>query len=492
MASDSSPPASSSSTTSYCSTRGGAKGVSFENVVLGGLAEDRGLYVPEVLPSVSAQELAEWRKLAFPELAFKIMSKYISTEEIPSDDLLDLCKRSATNFRTEEVTPVVRVGKAWVLELFHGPTFAFKDVALQFLGNLFEYFLLRRRAKGEEAGLTILGATSGDTGSAAIYGLRGKAHVNCFIMFPEGRVSEIQERQMTTVPDANIHCVSVEGSFDDCQDIVKAAFADKPFREEVKLGAVNSINWARVLAQMTYYFWAHFRVSEALEAAGEPLEEGSGLSYSVPTGNFGDVLAGYYAKRMGLPVDRLVVAVNENDILHRFFSTGKYWREGVVPTLAPSMDICVSSNFERYLFHLSGDDGEVLAGWLKSFEATGQLTLEGELLDQAQSAFSSSRVVTEDNLATIKQFWDEKSYLLCPHSSVGAKAPLQLGMPEGKTVVLATAHPAKFPDAVKKVVPDLPPAPEALQVLWDLPTRSTKMPNDLKKVEEFMLETLKA
>ncbi|CAN0119549.1 unnamed protein product, partial [Scytosiphon promiscuus] len=362
MVSDSSAPASSSNaspaTTSYCSTRGGANGVSFENVVLGGLAEDRGLYVPEELPSVSAQELSEWRKLAFPELAFQVMSKYISTDEIPSDDLLELCKKSAVNFRTEEVTPVVRVGKAWILELFHGPTFAFKDVALQFLGNLFEYFLLRRRAKGEEAGLTILGATSGDTGSAAIYGLRGKAHVDCFIMFPEGRVSEIQERQMTTVPDANIHCVSVEGSFDDCQDIVKAAFADKPFREEVKLGAVNSINWARVLAQMTYYFWAHFRVSEALEAAGDPLEEGAGLSYSVPTGNFGDVLAGYYAKRMGLPVDRLVVAAHDYHQARRFFSTGKYWREGVVPTLAPSMDICVSSNFERYLFHLSGDDGE--------------------------------------------------------------------------------------------------------------------------------------
>eukprot|EP00752_Nemacystus_decipiens_P018551 g16631.t1 len=459
---------SSASTTSYCSTRGGAKGVSFEDVVLGGLAEDRGLYVPEELPTVSTEELAEWRKLTFPELAFSVMSKYISTDEIPSDDLLDLCKRSAVNFRSKDVTPVVRVGEAWVLELFHGPTFAFKDVALQFLGNLFEYFLLRRRAKGEEAGLTILGATSGDTGSAAIYGLRGKAHVNCFIMFPEGRVSEIQERQMTTVPDQNIHCVSIEGSFDDCQDIVKAAFADKPFRDEVKLGAVNSINWARVLAQMTYYFWAHFRVSEALEAGGDPLEEGSGLSYSVPTGNFGDVLAGYYAKRMGLPVDRLVVAVNENDILDRFFSTGKYWREGVVPTLAPSMDICVSSNFERYLFHLSGDDGEVLAGWLKGFEAT---------------AFVAAYVHTAVSFIHRRR---------CSWASVGAKAPLQLGMPESRTVVLATAHPAKFPDAVKKVVKDLPPAPEALQVLWDLPTRKTNMPNDLKKVQEFMLETLKA
>ncbi|CAM9776755.1 unnamed protein product, partial [Laminaria digitata] len=427
----------------------------------------------------------QWPKLSFPELAHKVMSKYISEEEVPSADLLDLCKRSTVNFRTEEVTPVVRVGETWVLELFHGPTFAFKDVALQFLGNLFEYFLLRRRAKGEEAGLTILGATSGDTGSAAIYGLRGKEHVNCFIMFPEGRVSEIQERQMTTVPDPNIHCVSVEGSFDDCQDIVKAAFADKPFREEVKLGAVNSINWARVLAQMTYYFWAHFRVSEALTAAGETGME-AGFNYSVPTGNFGDVLAGYYAKRMGLPVGKLVVAVNENDILHRFFSTGKYWREGVVPTLAPSMDICVSSNFERFLFHLAGDDGDKLAGWLAGFEETGKLTLTGSLLTTAQATFSSSRVAVEENLETIRRFWAEQEYLLCPHSSVGAAAPLQLGLEKSRTVVLATAHPAKFPDAVSKVVPKLPPAPEALQVLWDLPTRSTKMPNDLKKASPIM------
>ncbi|CAM9636885.1 unnamed protein product [Ascophyllum nodosum] len=421
------------------------------------------------------------------------MSKYISTEEVPSADLLDMCKRSVVNFRHEGVTPVARVGNAWILELFHGPTFAFKDVALQFLGNLFEYFLQRRRARGEDARITILGATSGDTGSAAIYGLRGKEHVDCFIMFPEGRVTAIQERQMTTVPDANIHCVSVlEGSFDDCQDIVKAAFADKPFREEVKLGAVNSINWARVLAQMTYYFWAHFRVSEALEAAGEPLAAGDsqGFCYSVPTGNFGNVLAGYYAKRMGLPARRLVVATNENDILHRFFTSGKYWREGVVPTVSPSMDICVSSNFERFLFHLSGDDAQVLRGWLTGFESTGKLTLDGELLEQAQATFSSSRVVTADNLRTIQRFWEEHNYLLCPHSSVGVTAVSQLEMDEGNTVVLATAHAAKFPDAVKQVMKELPPAPEALQRVWDLPTRCTKLPKDLKKVQEFMREAI--
>ncbi|CAM9210443.1 unnamed protein product, partial [Discosporangium mesarthrocarpum] len=468
--------------TAYCSTRGGASGVSFEDVVLGGLANDRGLYVPEAIPHVSPDEINSWRELSFPQLAHKIMSKYISTEEIVSEDLLDICQRSVLDFRNPDVTPVVRVGSKWVLELFHGPTFAFKDVALQFLGNLFEYFLTRRRDAGEDAGLTVLGATSGDTGSAAIYGLRGKENVSCFIMFPEGRVSEIQERQMTTVPDDNIHCLRLQGSFDDCQDIVKASFADKEFRSRVKLGAVNSINWARVLAQMTYYFWAYFRVTESPQGCNADLSQE--ISFSVPTGNFGDVLAGYYAKRMGLPVDKLLVATNENDILHRFFTTGKYWREGVVATVAPSMDICVSSNFERFLFHLSGDNPSMLKEWIETFERTGKLTLEGDLHKEAQGVFLSSRVGTEENLDTICSHWEEEKYLLCPHTSVGAAAALHAGLTPESTVVLATAHAAKFPAAVGKVVQPLPPPPAALEALWSLPTRSTPLPNDREKVCE--------
>ncbi|CAM9114704.1 unnamed protein product [Choristocarpus tenellus] len=476
------------STYTYCSTRGGAVGVSFEDVVLGGLANDRGLYVPEVVPEVAVDEIMSWRALSFPELSHRIMSKYISELEIPTNDLLDVCKRSTVNFRTPDVTPVVRVGSTWVLELFHGPTFAFKDVALQFLGNLFEYFLTRKRDRGEDAGLTILGATSGDTGSAAIYGLRGKEQVSCFIMFPHGRVSDIQERQMTTVSDPNINCISVHGSFDDCQDIVKASFGDKDFRERVKLGAVNSINWARVLAQITYYFWAYFRVSEANEMGddGGP----SVINFSVPTGNFGDVLAGYYSRRMGLPVGKLVVATNENDILHRFFTTGCYWREGVVPTVAPSMDICVSSNFERFLFHLCGDNASTLQEWMKNFELTGKLTLEGPLLEKAQEVFLSARVDTAENLAMIRSQWEEHRYLLCPHTSVGAAAAVKLELTPDRTVVLATAHAAKFVDAVTKVLDSPPPAPEALQELWGLATRSTVLPNSAEEVKTFILKTL--
>uniref|UniRef100_A0A7S2SVW5 Threonine synthase N-terminal domain-containing protein n=1 Tax=Rhizochromulina marina TaxID=1034831 RepID=A0A7S2SVW5_9STRA len=278
----------------YRSTRGGASGMRFESVVLAGLAPDRGLYVPESMPSFSPAEIEAMRTYSFEDQAFAIMSKFISRSEIPEADLRSLVNKSYKSFRDPLVTPVVKTGNVHTLELFHGPTFAFKDVALQFLGNLFEYFIGKKQ--GSERRLTIMGATSGDTGSAAIYGLRGKANVNCFILYPKGRVSAIQERQMATVPDSNIHCLCVEGNFDDCQDIVKGAFMDKSFRDEVKLGAVNSINWARVLAQITYYFHAYYQVT----ATGK--DPNRKINFSVPTGNFGDILAGYYAKRMGLPV----------------------------------------------------------------------------------------------------------------------------------------------------------------------------------------------
>ena len=412
------------------------------------------------------------------------MSKYISTDEISSEELAGLTKKSAANFRAADVTPLVKVGDSWVLELFHGPTFAFKDVALQFLGNLFEFFLERRRARGEEARLTILGATSGDTGSAAIYGLRGKKYVECFIMFPEGRVSDIQERQMTTVLDENIHNVAVWGTFDDCQALVKAAFNDKAFREEVSLGAVNSINWARVLAQMTYFFWAYFRVTDAEGLGAAP------VNFSVPTGNFGDILAGYYAKRMGLDIGKLVVATNENDILHRFFTTGKYWREGVQATVAPSMDICVSSNFERFLFHLAGDNAATLKSWMDGFEKNGKLTVEGELLKTAQKEFLSARVALDENLATIKTSWEKDNYLLCPHTSIGVAAPAKHSLAPASTVALATAHPGKFYTAVKKAVPEPPPLPPQLACLWDMPNRKLLCKNDLKEVMKLMREQL--
>jgi threonine synthase len=278
---------------------------------------------------------------------------------------------------------------------------------------------------------------------------------------------------------------SVDGTFDDCQAIVKAAFNDPAFRKSVSLGAVNSINWARVLAQMTYYFWSYFRVTDESPAAA------GSLNFSVPTGNFGDVLAGYYAKRMGLPLGKLLVATNENDILHRFFTSGKYWREGVVPTLSPSMDICVSSNFERYLFHLCGDDAAVLKSWFDVFEKTGKLTVNEEQLSKAQSDFISACVKTEQNLAHIKEQWDIHGYLYCPHASIGGAAVAHHDdLKREHTVVLATAHAAKFPTAVGKVVDPLPPAPEQLQALWGMPTRKVSLPNDLHAVQNHIRKTL--
>lgn len=367
-------------------------------------------------------------------------------------------------------------------ELFHGPTFAFKDVALQMLGNFFEYFL----ETGSNGGrLAVLGATSGDTGSAAIAGLRGKKGIDCIILFPNGRVSEIQERQMTTVPDDNIHCVAiVDGTFDDCQDLVKASFDTPAFRDKVHLGAVNSINWCRVLAQTTYYFWTYLRVTDQERDIKE-------VHFSVPTGNFGDVLAGYYAKLMGLPVGKLIVATNENDILHRFFTKGEYHRAGIAETISPSMDICVSSNFERYLFHLAGNDAKVLAAWMKDFEATGTLTVTGDLLRKAQTDFDSARVDTTETLATIQKYHEQHKYLLCPHSAIGVAAIHQLRLVGEATVCLATAHEGKFPDAVLRAVvsssnSSMPPPPPELAALAVMPTRRTELPNDLAAVQAFV------
>ena len=364
-----------------------------------------------------------------------------------------------------------------IQELFHGPTFAFKDVALQMLGNFFEYFL----ETGSNGGrLAVLGATSGDTGSAAIYGLRGKKGVDCIILFPKGRVSAIQERQMTTVEDENIHCVAIEGTFDDCQDLVKGSFNSPEFRDRVKLGAVNSINWCRVLAQITYYFWSYLRVTDQEE------HKDSKIKYSVPTGNFGDILAGFYARKMGLPIGKLIVATNENDILHRFFTKGEYHREEIAKTISPSMDICVSSNFERYLFNLVGNDTSKLAAMMEDFEITKKLTVTGELLEKAQSDFSSARADTSMTLDIIREYNETHNYVMCPHTAVGVSAIYQTKDVDETMVCLATAHEGKFPDAVKMAIDPLPTPPPQLACLLDLPTRLSECPNDLKSVQDFM------
>ena len=441
----------------YVSTRGQTAPMPFQDAVLTGLAPDGGLLIPEVIPDVSAC-LDDWRDLSFPELALEIVSRFC--DDIPREDLAAIIERSYASFDHADVTPAVAVGDLHVLELFHGPTLAFKDVALQLLGNLFEYILSRR---GET--LNILGATSGDTGSAAIAGVRGHAGINIFIMFPRGRTSRVQELQMTTVPDENVHTLSVAGSFDDCQAIMKSTFRDLPFKAAHHLGAVNSVNWARVLAQIVYFFHAALRV-------GAP---DSPVSFSVPTGNFGDIFAGWLAARMGLPVDRLVLATNENDILSTFFNTGVYRRGGVHFTVSPSMDIQVASNFERFLYFRLGEDADALRSAMQAFSDAGELSIDdGRPMDDLIVARASN---TEETFATIRQFWAEHDYLLDPHTAVGVAAGRRLRT-EAPLVCLATAHPAKFPESVEKAVGEDIARHPRVEALKGLPARSLEIEAD--------------
>jgi len=479
--------------TAYRSTRGGQTGLSFSEAVMQGLGKDKGLLVPEVIPSFPPGAPECWRGLSFQELAYEVMSLYIGPDDVPADKLKDIINRSYSTFRDSDVTPVVPITDGLhTLELFHGPTFAFKDVALQFLGNLYEHLLSER--PGHK--ITVVGATSGDTGSSAIYGLRGKKGVECFILYPDGRTSRTQELQMITVTDDNIHNIALGGTFDDCQSVVKACFNDPEFNAHVSIAAVNSINWARILAQMVYYVYAYLKVTPPpgsfKEAGSPPL-----VSFSVPTGNFGDILAGYYAKRMGLPVDQLVVATNSNDILHRFFSDGDYSvaSNGVKQTISPSMDIQISSNFERFLFHQTGDDAAAMAKLMGNFEATNQLLPPAELLAAARSEMVSARVADDEVLATIKDVHARgDGYTLDPHSAIGVAAALQVGTKPGVPMVcLACAHWAKFPAANRDALGDKADAlivPEPLASLHKLPTRVNMLPNSLQEVQTYIKQTL--
>lgn len=492
----------------YLSTRGASYGLSFEEVVLKGLAVDGGLFIPEEIPLLPRDWETRWSKFSFSELAFEVFSLYISPSEIPPADLKEIIDRSYSTFRAPETTPLVTLNEKdnlYLLELFHGPTFAFKDVALQFLGNLFEYFLVRRN-KGkvgkDRHHLTVVGATSGDTGSAAIYGLRGKKDVSVFILHPKGRVSPVQEAQMTTVLDANVHNLAVEGTFDDCQDIVKALFGDVEINKTLNLGAVNSINWARILAQITYYFHAYFTLIKS-----PAFKSNHKVRFVVPTGNFGDILAGYFAKRMGLPAEKLVIATNENDILDRFWKTGHYEKKavhgvkaqngiaadgakasegGVKETLSPAMDILVSSNFERLLWFLAYefaadagmDDewnkkqaGQEVESWLKQLKAKGGFEVHPEIISLGSKDFESERVSDPETLDIIRQFYatpatngaanssgHKGGYVLDPHSAVGVAASLRsmqrVSLAETHHISLATAHPAKFANAVDLALKD--------------------------------------
>ncbi|MBF0286589.1 MAG: threonine synthase [SAR324 cluster bacterium] len=455
------------------STRGKVQNLSFEETVMMGLADDGGLLIPDSIPQVQ-DCLQEWSKYSFSELSLAIMLRFIE-KEIAHDELKNLIEHSYSSFDHHEVTPVVSVGALSILELFHGPTYAFKDVALQFLGNLFEFFLQKQNRS-----LTVLGATSGDTGSAAIYGLRGKKNVHVFMLHPNGRVSPMQKLQMTTVLDANIHNLAVEGTFDDAQAIVKALFNDLEFKQKYCLGAVNSINWARILAQIVYYFYAYFRIQPKCKDA---------VIFSVPTGNFGDVLAGYYAKKMGLPIDQLLVATNQNDILHRFFESGQYHKKSVIPSWSPSMDIQISSNFERFLYYLSGEQAGQLCAWMETFQNTGQLDIQGAALKVAQSEFSSVAVSEKETMSIIREYKAKYQYTLDPHTAVGVCAAHQ-HLVKTPVICLATAHPAKFSQAVKTATGEEPVLPPALSSLNEKESRCRLVPANVDAVRREIVSTL--
>ena len=462
----------------YISTRGEAPALDFDEVLLAGLARDGGLYLPESWPQFDAAALQELSGKPYAEVAFQVMWPFVEGS-LEEETFRRIVAESYAGFRHTAVAPLKQLDAGlWLQELFHGPTLAFKDVAMQLLGRLFEEVLARR---GER--VTIVGATSGDTGSAAIEACRGGKRTDIFILHPKGRVSEVQRRQMTTVADANVHNVAVEGTFDDCQDLVKAMFGDAGFRDELRLSAVNSINWARVMAQIVYYV-------TAAVALGAPARR---VAFAVPTGNFGNVFAAYAARKMGLPIAKLIVGSNSNDILTRFFETGRMTMAGVTPTYSPSMDIQVSSNFERLLFDALGGDGAAVARTMTEFRKSGEFGLGDNELTGIAELFAGYRLDDAGTLAEMKRVYEETGEILDPHSAIGvaaAKACRQdLSAP---VVALATAHPAKFPAAVEKALGITPALPPSMADLYERPERCESLGNDLGAVQDFVRRNSRA
>jgi threonine synthase len=448
----------------YVSTRGRAPELGFCDALLAGLATDGGLYVPQSWPSQPKTTGA-----TYSEKAASLMAPYVDGE-IPQDVFAQLCKTAYSTFRDPAVVPLVQIApEHYLLELFHGPTLAFKDVALQLIGQLFDYVLTQRNQR-----VMIVGATSGDTGSAAIDGVKGCKNVDIVILYPNGRVSDVQRRQMTTITSSNVHTVAIDGTFDDCQDLVKAMFNDAPFREANNLSAVNSINWARVMAQTVYYF-------TALETLGRS------ASFSVPTGNFGNVLAGWIAKQMGADIEKLIVGSNSNDILTRFFETHSMDMLPVVPTLSPSMDIQISSNFERLLFEMNNRDGAATTEQLNMFRQHGNLSVNPDQFARwIEPTFRAHRASDEETLAVMKRIHNESGMLVDPHTAIGIASAEACAEPGVPTITLATAHPAKFPDAVKQATGVHPALPDHVADLFDRQERIINLPNDLQAVEAFV------
>lgn len=456
----------------YISTRGSAPELDFKGAMLAGLASDGGLYVPAQLPAFTESEIAAMAMLSYQELAQRILTPFVGDAFAPTE-LRRMIDAAYSSWRHETIAPLVKLsGDQYLLELFHGPTLAFKDFALQLLGHFMEAAL-----KDSRQHAVVLGATSGDTGSAAMAGFRGREQMDIVILYPEGRTSEVQRRQMTTLGEKNVHALSVKGTFDDCQDLVKTLFSDAAFRSRTSLLAVNSINWVRVLAQVVYYFYAALKL-------GAPAVS---INFSVPTGNFGDIFAGYIAKQLGLPIGKLIIATNKNDILARCVKTGEYKITGVEATLSPSMDIQIASNFERLLFDLYGREGSAISKLMADFRKAKSLTLTPAAHAALVHSFAAHATDDVGTLATIRSIYEKTNMLLDPHTAVGVAAAQALNLP-GPTITLATAHPAKFPEAVKKATNQDPDLPSHLADLYSRKENITPIGNDAEALKQFITD----
>jgi threonine synthase len=463
----------------YISTRGGALTLGFADALLAGLARDGGLYLPLSVPRLPPDAIRALRGLPYPEAAVLIMAPFVG-EDFKPDEMKSLCEAAYAGFRHAALAPLTQIDdNLLALELFHGPTLAFKDFAMQWLGQAMNRVLRRRGARA-----TIIGATSGDTGAAAIEAFAEQSQVEMFILYPQGRVSDVQRRQMTTVDRRNVHALAIQGSFDDCQRIVKELFGDLAFRDEMRLTGVNSINWARILAQIVYYFVA----AVALGAPDRP------VSFAVPTGNFGDVLAGYYAKRMGLPIERLIIATNENDILVRTLASGRYTPKGVKATQSPSMDIQLSSNFERLLFEASGRDPAEVVARMSELAREGSFTIPTSALARIRADFDAYRVDEAACAEEMGRVYRESGAIIDPHSAVGVRAARKAlaAAPATPVIALGTAHPAKFPDAVERAIGVRPRLPERLSDLMERKEAIVVLPNDGRAVADYLRQSARA
>jgi len=460
----------------YISTRGQSPALTFEQAMLSGLARDGGLYVPETWPTLSVDQIAGFAGKSYEDVAFEVMKPFIG-DTFTDIEFLEIIHKAYGSFAHTAKCPLVQLDENhFLLELFHGPTLAFKDVAMQLIGQMFAHALKRR---GER--VTIVGATSGDTGSAAIEAFRGLDAVDVFIMFPDGRVSDVQRRQMTTPDDTNIHALAVDGDFDDCQALLKDMFNDFDFRDDVKLAGVNSINWARVMAQVVYFF-------TSAVSLGAPHRK---ISFTIPTGNFGDIFAGYVAKRMGLPIDRLVIATNQNDILHRTLQSGDYKKMGVKSSISPSMDIEISSNFERLLFDLYDREGNAVIQLMDALKEDGSFALSQGAIQKLHDEFDSGRCSEAETSAQIKRSYEDTGEVLCPHTAVAVNVANSIVRDETVPMItLATAHPAKFPAAVEAACGVHPALPERMDDLFARDERMIKVDNNLGAIEALIRERI--